>query len=165
MFEIGDYIIYGNSGVCKVEAVGKLDIPGIPNNVDYYTLSPVYMSSKIYTPIDNDKVVIRPIITNIEAEELIDEIKDIEPYNERSDKVCEEKYKESLNSCDLKKIVRTIKTLYNVKLDRKAHGKKITNSDDKYFKMASEKLYSELAVALHIEKKDVENYVISRIDG
>lgn len=164
MFEIGDYIIYGNSGVCKVEAIGKLDIPGIPNNVDYYTLSPVYMNSKIYSPIDNNKVVIRPIITDGEAKELIDDIKNIEPYNERNNKVCEEKYKESLNSCDLKKIVKTIKTLYNVKLDRKAHGKKVTNSDDKYFKLASDKLYSELAIALHLEKKDVENCIISQIN-
>ncbi|HEX3076604.1 MAG TPA: CarD family transcriptional regulator [Lachnospiraceae bacterium] len=26
MFEVGDYIIYGNTGVCRVESIGSIDL-------------------------------------------------------------------------------------------------------------------------------------------
>jgi CarD family transcriptional regulator len=42
MFAVGDYIIYGSNGVCKVEAVGLLDMSGIPKDRQYYTLQPIY---------------------------------------------------------------------------------------------------------------------------
>ncbi|EPZ54561.1 carD-like/TRCF domain protein [[Clostridium] sordellii ATCC 9714] len=29
MYKIGDYIIYANDGVCEVEDIGVLNIPGI----------------------------------------------------------------------------------------------------------------------------------------
>ena len=40
MFEVGDYIVYGNNGVCMVAAVGKLKAPGMPKDKLYYNLSP-----------------------------------------------------------------------------------------------------------------------------
>lgn len=38
MYELGDYIIYGNHGVCKVEDIGSLDIAGIDKSVESRTL-------------------------------------------------------------------------------------------------------------------------------
>ena len=43
MFEVGDYLIYGLNGVCRVEAVGTMEMSGMPKDRLYYTLIPVGM--------------------------------------------------------------------------------------------------------------------------
>ena len=47
MFEKGDYVIYGNNGICRVQDITTLTIPGIDKNRKYYLLKPVYASGKI----------------------------------------------------------------------------------------------------------------------
>ena len=36
MFEIGDYVICGNKGVCRVEDIATLDITGVDKKRKYY---------------------------------------------------------------------------------------------------------------------------------
>ena len=79
MFQVGDLIVYGNTGVCRVEKIGRPDLAGVPEGVDYYTLSPYYsQNSKIFTPCDNEKVVMRPVISKKEARKLVREIPSIQ---------------------------------------------------------------------------------------
>ena len=49
------------------------------------------------------------------------------------------------------------------KQERKAQGKKVTAGDERYFKLAEEHLYGELAIALGIEKDKVGSYIEKRI--
>ena len=82
MFEVGDMIIYGNNGVCRVETVGKVDSAILPKDREYYTLCPHYSKgSKIFSPVDNQKVIMRPVINKEEAMQLIDTIKDVVVYD------------------------------------------------------------------------------------
>ena len=87
MFNIGEYIVYGNKGVCEVADVSKMSMSAMDKDKLYYTLVPIYArGSKIYSPVDNTKVVIRPVITHDEALELIDNIPDIEMVEDVDDK-------------------------------------------------------------------------------
>ena len=36
MFEQGEYIVYGSTGVCKVEKVTTMDMDGVPGDKLYY---------------------------------------------------------------------------------------------------------------------------------
>ncbi|WP_075720425.1 CarD family transcriptional regulator [Roseburia sp. 499] len=165
MFQTGDYMIYGNSGVCQVESVGTIDtIPGIPKDKIYYTLKPLYIKgSTIYTPVDNQKVLIRPLILKEEAMQLIDGIEEIETLWISNEKQREEVYKEELATCDCKELIKIIKTVYQRMQERLAEGKKITNSDRKYFKIAQDSLYGELAIVLDMEKEKVEEFITERM--
>lgn len=165
MFQTGDYMIYGNSGVCQVESVGTIDtIPGIPKDKIYYTLKPLYIKgSTIYTPVDNQKVLIRPLISKEEAMQLIDGIEEIETLWISNEKQREEVYKEELATCDCKELIKIIKTVYQRMQERLAEGKKITNSDRKYFKIAQDSLYGELAIVLDMEKEKVEEFITERM--
>lgn len=165
MFEVGSYIIYGSSGVCKVEDIGTMDVPGIPKERLYYTLSPVYSkANKIFIPIDNKKVVMRPVISKDGAEELIKSIKDIESLWIADDRKRDEVFKQELLKCESKAWVKIIKTLYLRKMNGLSEGKKMTASDKKYLQIAEENLYGELAIPLNIEKKNVEEYIISKVE-
>lgn len=126
MYEIGDYIIYSNHGVCRVEDIGSLDISGIDKSVECYTLQPVFSkSSTLYTPVDNDKVSMRKVISNEEAKELIEQIPDIPVLWVENDKQREEAYKQALKDRDCLDWARIIKTLYIRKQERIAQGKSL----------------------------------------
>lgn len=162
MFKIGDYVVYGNSGVCKVEDIGPLSIGS--RDKDYYTLIPVYgRNSKLYTAVDSDKVVIRPIMTRQESDALIDEMEEIDELSICDEKRREDIYKETMRTCDCKEWVRIIKTLYNRKMDRISRGKKVTSSDERYLQMAEENLFGELAFSLQIPREKVGEFISEKI--
>ena len=57
-----------------------------------------------------------------------------------------------------------IKSLYNRSRIRLAQGKKITSTDEKFFKQAEKALYSELAFSLNIEIDEVEAVITETIE-
>lgn len=165
MFKKNDYVVYGASGVCKIMDVSTIDMMGGDKERLYYTLQPLNAKdSQIYTPVDNEKIIIRSVISKDEANELIDEITEIPEIWIQVDKLREEKFKEAIKSCDCKEWIKVIKTIYLRKQERIAQGKKITATDEKYFRMAEDHLYSELSVALDIEKNEIGDYIKNKID-
>ena len=67
MFNVGDFIIYGSNGVCKVTNVGPMKMSGIPKDKMYYTMVPCYIrDSEIFTPVDNERVVMRKVMSREE---------------------------------------------------------------------------------------------------
>ena len=166
MFEVGEYIICGNNGVCRVENIGPMKISGMKKDRIYYTLSPVYSGgSVVYTPVDNQKIVMRSVLSRDEAERLIDDMKDIETFWIQDEKRREELLKESLKTCDCREWVKIIKTLYLRKQSRLANGKKEIAVDKRYLHVAEDSLYGELAIALNMPKSQVEQFVCERIEA
>lgn len=164
MFNVGEYIAYENRGICKVEGITELNLPGTAKGQKYYVLTPVYEESgRIYSEIDNDKVVMRPMISEAEAQALIDEIPNIPQMRIGDEKQREEKYREAMQSCDVRQWVSIIKTLYFRRQNRIMQGKKTTNTDDRYFKKAGDNLNGELAMALGKKKSEMEEYISSRL--
>ena len=160
MFQIGDYIVYGTSGVCRVEKIGPVDLPDVSKDKLYYTLSPVRNpGGHIYTPVDNQRVVMRPILTEDETEQLMKALPDIAPLTISDEKTVEVLYKHSLSSCDSVRWVQVIKTIH-----LKA-GKKITAVDDRYMRIAKDNLYGELAVVLHKKPDEISSYIRERAGG
>lgn len=166
MFEAGEFIVYGSVGVCKVTEIGTLNLDGISEDRLYYTLSPVYSDkSVIYTPVDNEKVIMRPVITRTEADELVKDIESIETMTLKNDKTREEAFKQALHTCDYREWVKVIKTVYLRRLSRIEQGKKITFIDEKYLHIAEENLYGELAIVYGMPKSEVEDYITARVKG
>ncbi|NLL93527.1 MAG: CarD family transcriptional regulator [Clostridiales bacterium] len=165
MFEKGDYVVYGQNGVCQVEGITCLDMEGIDKEREYYILSPVNSTtSTMYCPLDNDRIVLRRILTSEEAWKLIDEIPEIEQLGVINEKLRESEYKQSMRTCDSKEWIRIIKTLYLRKRERLAQGKKITTTDERYLKMAEDNLYSELSIAIGKEKSEMEDVITERVN-
>lgn len=164
MFEVGDYVVYGTSGVCRVEAIEPMQLSRNSKKELYYTLDPIYdKGSTVFTPISNTKIVIRPIVSAQDANKLIDNIKSIDLLWIRDEKKREDYYKEALKTCDCTEWVKIIKTLYLRKKERKAEGKKVTFSDENYLHLAEQNLYGELAIALGMKKDQIEEYIEERI--
>ena len=165
MFEIGDYIIYGNSGICEVVEIGPINLNERGNNDKlYYTLEPVFeKGSKIYTPVDNKKVSMRLALNNEEALSLIDNMPNIEFDAELTDKEREQTIKIGLKSIDPDEWIKILKALYYRKGERHADGKKMTSSDEKFVQQAQDYLYGELSISMDIPKEEVEKLILSRL--
>ena len=112
MFNIGEYIVYGNRGVCEVADVGKMSMSAMDKDKLYYTLVPVYArGSKIYSPVDNQKVAIRPIISQQEANDLIDSMPSIGYVEDVDYKKREVIYKDAIRTGKCEELIKVIKTL------------------------------------------------------
>lgn len=165
MFKIGEYIVYGMNGVCRVEEIGPMNMSGIDSDKVYYTLLPLYTrGSRVFTPVDNQKVVMRPVISKQEVCKLIDEMKDIEQIEVSDDKKRELAYKEAVKSCDCRELIRIINTVLKRKEERLAQGKKMSACDERYLKQALDTLYGEFAISLKIEKGEVEDFITHRVE-
>jgi CarD family transcriptional regulator len=163
MFEVNEFVIHTTGGICKVTDIAPLDMPGADKSRKYYFLVPIKeRGSKVFVPVDNP-AAIRKVMTGEEAWELIDEIPGIEEMQVENDKMREAKYKEAIKSCDCRELIKIIKNLYTRKEERLKEGKKTTATDDKYFKIAEDNLFSELAFAIGKAKEDMPGVIASRI--
>ena len=164
MFQIGEYVVHGSNGICKVNDITELDIPGSDKNRQYYILIPVgEKGGKIYSPVESSsKVQTRKVITRKEAMELIKEIPEIEAAWIENDKVREMVYKEALKSCDLRELVKIIKNMYLRREERVSRGKKTTILDDRYFKLAEDTLYGELSFVMGENREQIQEKIQER---
>lgn len=160
MFEIGEYVVCGNKGVCIVEDVTKLDISGVDKEREYYILKPLYMAgSTVYVPVDSAEKSMRRVLRRDEAQKLIRDIPDIPLLVITNEKLSEQMYRECIRTNDCEELIKIIKTIYLRKQKRLQAGRKVTAVDAKYFHIAEDSLYGELAVALEMPKDEVEGYI------
>lgn len=160
MFEKDQLIMCGGHGVCRVVNITGNPIDRLDKVRKYYVLEPVFeKGSTVYTPVDNDKVIMRRIMNREEAEELVGRITGIDTVWIQEEKSREQMYKDAIRTYDCQSLVQIIKTLYMRKQSRLKEGKKVLSSDEQYLRKAEELLYSEMSLALSIPKSEVEAYI------
>lgn len=165
MFEIGEYVTYGNNGVCLIKDITTLNMGGVDKNRKYYILKPVYMeSSTVYVPIDATQLSMRRVLSREEADTLLDSIPQVQTLTIKNEKEVEMQYRECMQSNDCEEWVKLLKTLYFRRKKRLEKGHKETAVDSRYYKLAEENLCGELAVVLGMSKREVENFVVSRLE-
>lgn len=165
MFKKGEYVVCGNKGVCLVEDITTLNISGVDKAREYYILKPLYMSgSTVYVPVDATNESIRRVLSKDEAEALIKGIPSIPMITGVNDKLLEQEYRGCMKSNNCEEWIKIIKTIYLRKQKRIEAGRKVTAVDAKYFRLAEESLYGELAVALDMPKEEVESYITGEME-
>jgi len=165
MFKKGDCVICGGKGVCGIEDITKLNMPGVDREREYFILKPLYMAaSTVYIPVDTAKDSLRNVLTRDEAEELVRSIPQIPLIPITNDKLLEQEYRTCMkkNQCD--EWIKIIKTIYLRKQKRIEAGRKVTAVDTKYIKLAEDNLYGELAVSLDMPRESVEDYIINELN-
>ncbi|MBR1772190.1 MAG: CarD family transcriptional regulator [Lachnospiraceae bacterium] len=165
MFQKGEYVVSGNKGVCVVDDITTLDISGVDREREYYILKPIYMAgSTVYVPVDTADTSMRRVLSKEEADKLIHDIPGIPLITISNDKLLEQEYRGCMKTNDCAEWIRIIKTIYLRKQKRIEAGRKVTAVDAKYFRLAEDNLYGELAVALEMPRNEVESYITREID-
>ena len=165
MYQIGDLILYGGTGVCRVTDVVSRKAGRTEPERMYYILSPLYQTGTITTPVDNDKVFTRPVISPDEAMDLIDQIPSIQPevyYNQNLQQL-ENHYKTAMEGHDCLSLLRLTMSTYRKKMEREQKKLKFGAVDRRYMERAENLLYGELAVALGIARDSVQDFIAQRL--
>lgn len=164
MYQIGSLIMYGSTGVCKVKDITTMNWQD--EEKEYYVLEPVYQNGVIYAPCDNEKVSIRPVISEEEAKKYIDEIPNMhtEIFPSNSMQQLTKHYQSMIDRHTVIDLLLMTKSIYMKKIAAMKENKSLGQIDKKFMKRAEELLYGELAVALDIPVSEVEGYIQKRLD-
>ena len=165
MFQVGQYVVKANTGVCKVMEIIMRAMSEEEEEREYYVLSPYLdMRSKLFVPVDSCVSNIRCILTKEEAEAFLSRIPEIGIAWIESDRLREQHYQDAIKSNDPERLVSVIKNLYLRNKQREQQGKKSTAVDERYFKMAEGALYTELAVAMDRNPEELRGEILGFID-
>ena len=167
MFQEGDYIVYRNTGVCRVEKIGiPEEFPAAAQDVLYYHLAPVRGSGIIYIPVDS-KVFMRAIISKEEAMHLIASIPSVEetPDYSKDQKALAEHYKCMLQTHDCAALIQLIKNIHRKSQELEARGKTPGKTDVQYKKQAEIFLHEELSVVLGIPFEEIPSYIRKQVEA
>lgn len=164
MFQIGEYIVYGTNGICRVEEI----CPSPYDKTDtrtFYLLIPVHnpMGSTIYTPVDNDRVPMRRLMTCEEIDALIVAMPQIELLQVPVEKQRREIYRNTIGTLRPEGYVSVMKTVQRRREELIAARKHFPVSDIEYGRMAKHLLYSEFAHVLGVGVDDVEGYITQKL--
>lgn len=165
MFHKGDWIIYGSSGVCKVEEIGTPAWSPVSGRL-YYKLTPAFDIGTISIPVDT-QVFMRPILTRQQALDLIARIPDICAEQECpcGSRELAGHYRAFFESHACEDLVQLIKTIYQKGRKLAGQGKKPSKTDQQFRKRAEQLLHSELAIALGVPLEEVPQFIQREIDA
>ena len=162
MFEIGECIVYGINGICRVEGI----VPSPYDRTDtreYYFLVPIgSATSSIYTPVDNDRVPMRRLMTREEIDSLMQRIPDIEPLAVPVERQRRELYRTTIGSLEPDGYVRVIKAVDQRRVRLAAARKHFPMTDLEYGRLARRLLYGECAHVLGVSEQEAEAYVLGK---
>lgn len=151
MYAIGTSILYGRTGVCKVEDIGSAPRQ-TRDKQRYYKLRAVFSNSGelIYIPVDSE-VSMRPLIGGGEAADYLERVSRLEPraFPSRKPADLAAHYQEVLASCQPEDCLLLIKEIYLKEKELTAHNKKLGQVDARYLKIAERLVCEEFAVALN----------------
>ena len=165
MYQVGDLIVYGNTGVCRISGLTTPNLPGADCKKEYYVLEPLFQDGTIYSPVDNTRVHIRPVISKEQAEELIAMIPSLQThefYSAGTQQLAEH-YQSFFSSHNCSDLLELIMSIYAKKQYMIAKKHKFGQIDERFMRKAEDLLYGELSVALGIEPKEIPAYIEQHI--
>ena len=160
MFKINDSVIHCREGLSTIIAMNNM------NGRDYFLVRTNQASAEtIYVPVETAPNIIRPIMNEKEADEVLRFIKSIEKEFNTNTKQRRDSYKRRLSSGDVKEIAYLYRQLY---FYEKIGGEnnteiKLGPVDIDMLSYAKNMLFDELAISYKIDRSDVESYIEKRI--
>lgn len=164
MYTPGAYVMKVNEGICQVAEIVTMKEPGSTSGKDYYLLCPVETPAvKVYVPVEGAEKRIRPVMTQEAARALIAGIDAIQAIDVTDERHRDQQYREALHSGDPAQLVAMIKQTWQRNHARSRQGKKNTAVDGHFFQLAEDRLYAELAFALHTDRSGVSALIEAQV--
>ena len=160
-------LVYGSTGVCQVLSIDQRQdyVNGVKQSRLYYQLKPLYQGGVIYTPVDNDKVVMRPVISREDAETLIDSIPTLRPAvcPAATTQALTQHYQTSLRRHSCRSLMELTMSIHQKRCKAEAQNRRLGMVDERFMKQAEQLLFGELAAALDIPYDEVQPYIANRM--
>lgn len=151
MKTVGELVVYGASGVCRIEDVREENFSGSARR--YYILHPMAEqgNDRIFIPVDNEQLV-SGMKDVLQPQEVLALVREAQPFSEAewpADGRSRSKLsRDILAAGDREKMVRLIKTVYG-------RPKAPSSSEETVCNRAAAMLHREFSLVLELEKADV----------
>lgn len=166
MFQPGDLVVYGTTGVCRVEEIARPNRTGPDREKLFYLLNPLQQDGIIYTPVENGKVPMRAVISAEEAEALIDLIPTLtaEIYHGATLQALSQHYQTAVRSNECLELIEMMMSIYAKRRLVESQKRRLGMVDERFMKQAERLLYGEFSAALGIPFEEVQPYIERRVD-
>lgn len=160
MFEIGQWVMYGIHGVCRVAGTEKQLVNR--KRSEFLVLEPLNKAeSKFYLPLGNPAALakLKPVLSEEELRALLNspEVREDHWIDEESRRKMY--YKDLITRGDRKEILQTIYALYRYKAAQMEAGKKFHLCDDNFLRDAEKLISSEIALVLEMTMEQARDYL------
>lgn len=160
LFKIGDTVVYGAQGICKIDSV-ETKLIGRQKQ-DYYVLKPIFnQNTSVFVPVDNEALTAKMLsaLTKAQINGLAKKVTDIEVIKASDENQKRELYKSILSSSNRERLVSLIKTIRFERDTRREAGKKLNISDEQTLRKAESLLYNEIAFVFSVEPDEAKNII------
>ena len=166
MFKVGDHIVYGTNGVCRVIELCSSPVDKNDHRT-FYALKPVSgpAESVIYTPVDNDRVPMRSLMSAEEVEGLLLRIPEIPHLPIPTEKARRETYRAAISACCPDSYVSVIKTIWGRRSELSGLGRRLPEFEIECDGIARRHLYTELSLVLGLPVEEMEGYITERLEA
>lgn len=166
MFQIGDVVMYGVHGVCRVADVEIRTVDR--RKMEYLVLEPQGQNgSRYYIPSGNPNAMakLRPMLSRQELEELLlsDAVRQDSWIAEEN--LRKQHYRELISSGDRVALLRMVRTLHRHKQEQAAAGRKFHLCDENFLRDAQRLVDTEFSAVLGIPPGDVRDYVLEKLEA
>ena len=156
MFELGDKVIHCRDGLATITDKTSM------NGKDFYLVATARGGAEtIFVPIDNANLIIRPIMTTKEAEELIDYMNTIAFDFNRNTKQRRDLFKKKLASGDVRENAYLYRQYYLYK--KHPEEVKLGPADIDMLEYATKNINDELAITYNLSIEKIEEFIASKM--
>ena len=160
MFKINESVIHCREGLSTIISVSAI------NGKDYFLVKTHQASAEtIYVPVDTAESIIRPILDQKAADEILKYIKGIEKEFNSNTKQRRDAYKRRLSSGDVKDIAYLYRQLYFYNLIGGENNEEIKLGpvDIDMLSYAKNMLLDEFALSYKVDRAEIESFIEKRI--
>ena len=160
MFEVGQWVVYGIHGVCRVAGTEKQLVNR--KRSEFLVLEPLSKAeSKFYLPLGNPTALakLKPVLSAEELRALLNSPQVRQEHWIEEESRRKMYYKELIARGDRVEILQTIHSLYRYKAAQMEAGKKFHLCDDNFLRDAEKLMSSEIALVLEMTMEQARDYL------
>lgn len=164
MRKIGDVVLHGNDGCCRICSIERLNLTG-DGSEDYYVLEPLYSKGmKVYVQVCDDDGLERPMNRD-EIHQML-----IEIHDDKTDWISNEKERQAalssaIRSNSIRELFSIVSMLYLKRIEQTRKGKKFRVMDEQYLTRSEKIINRALAYGIGVGPEEVPAYIKSVLEG
>lgn len=164
MYQVGDQVVYGVHGVCKVVDQEERVIDR--KKVIYLALEPIGQAgSRYFVPTHNAAAMakVRNMLSREELEAMMESEEVLADGWIRDENQRKQTYRELIGSGDRVRLLQMVRTLYRHRKAQSAAGKKCHLCDENFLRDAEKLLIGEFSIVLNMDQEQAKHYIRSKL--
>lgn len=165
MYQIGDQVVYGSHGVCRIVAQEERVIDR--KHIQYFALEPLNQPGARYlVPSENPVALskMRHLISREELDALLTSDRTCADCWIADENTRKQRYRELITSGDRAALLGMIHSLHRHKKTQLEAGRKFHLCDENFLNDAQKLLTAEFALVLQIEPSQVPEYILAAME-